>query len=266
MRTSFTRTRVHLGVLLSTLLVSPALAKKAVPSEWSTSVVVDGSRDEWDGPTTYFKGPELHVAVRNDADSLYVCMSSLDPRKAYQAIGRGLTLRLDPEGGKPLRIRFPPGLEQSGERHRMQPGEMMSTLGTFVVYVPGSDEPREHTLGDDVGIELDLSTDDGSFVYEARIPLRSSAEHPYGIGVDPGGRLVLSLDAPDLELELEELRDRRDPELGGYTGRPGSRGQPGGGMGDPGGWPGTPGGPGLYGRDRPAPMRLKMKVELARSR
>ena len=60
--------------------------------------------------------------IRNDAQSLYLCIQAADSQATRQEIGSGLLVSLEPEGGKSRRlaIRYPAGFFGQGAR---EPGE-----------------------------------------------------------------------------------------------------------------------------------------------
>ena len=98
-------------------------------------------------------------------------------------------------------------------------------------------------------IDVKMRNAGGTFVYELRVPLISSEEHPFAVGVKPGDMIGVGFLSP--KLQMQRSRGMRSGGMPGMGGR--------GGMG------GGVGGMRATGMGRQMPQQLKIwaKVKLA---
>src|SRR4051794_11848557 len=61
------------------------------------------------------------------------------------------------------------------------------------------DDERSLTLDHASGIEAAARVDQGTLVYELKVPLARSDEHPYAIGTGPGKTIGIGLETPKVE-------------------------------------------------------------------
>lgn len=274
--------RQWVGAAAVVVAVCPALARQEIAATWrNEAIAIDGSADDWQGALTFVDGPNVLVGARNDGESLYLCFYSNDAELGRSASLRGLLLELDGKGQDPLRIQFPTGIPPAGdqpgqprhERARSADKEQEAfppLSASLVLLEPGAKHGRSVPLDEALGIELRVShPSEGSFVYEARIPLHRSEAHPYAAGSEPGGTLLLRLDS----VEVDRGEMPAPGEMGGHRGKggmgPGGTG--GGPKGGPGGMRGggghggmagpPPGAPGAF--TMPRLLHLKAKILLA---
>lgn len=116
------------------------------------------------------------------------------------------------------------------------------------------------------GLAFASGDDQGSLVYELRIPLRKTDQHPYAVSAAPGGLIALQIASPELG---PGGRGGRPGERGGFRGGVGGGGR-GGQMGGGGGRGGSGAPmPGRGGPDepsaRPKPVKLWFKLQLVRT-
>jgi hypothetical protein len=238
----------------------PYLASRWTP----TPLVVDGSLADWEARAVRFEDEGVEVLALNDGESLYLGLTSDDPHLLGLVTRRGLTLWLDPAGGREevLGIRFPlasggsaGGLQPRGEAGAPDPpdaGPASGDLGGMELLGPQPYTRKWVAAPGEGGVAVSLAADGTALVYEAKIPLGRRVGG-WGLGVPRGATIGLGLVAP------------RPNFRGGRGGGPpdgGGRG-PGGGGGRPSGGP--PGGPGGRGRgpgDMPE-LDLWTRVRLA---
>ncbi len=216
--------------LLSTAGGLMAGPDPVIPSEWkSRDVQVDGRIEDWSRLTVLDKGPA--VAAANDAEFLFLVISATDP-EMRRTLERGLVLWIDPTGTKkpdagfqlPAMTRgrgFGPGsdtLDPDGSAAKPAAIEQLDVLG------PGQ---QRHLvpLTTALGIAAASAMDQGAVVFEMRVPLAASPEHPYAVGVAPGQSFGLGLFTPEVPKS-------------GAGGDERGRGRVGGGMGGGGGYGG----------------------------
>jgi hypothetical protein len=242
-------------------------------SAWrDREVVVDGSDSDWQGATTYIKGSNLALGIRNDNDYLYTCVIMMDRQMQMQMMASGFTVWFDPEGGKnrAFGIHFPLGMQGQqpptalGGRSSPEEAQKLIEQSQRELEIIGPEkEARERMpLMLAQGIKAKLGNDEGFLVYELSVPLRKSADHPYAIGIN--GRQAVGIGFETTELNPEMMKEQFGGMGGGGRGRggppTGGGGRPAGGGRPPGGGPpgmGPPGG------ERPEPLELWTRVQLA---
>jgi hypothetical protein len=100
---------------------------------------------------------------------------------------------------------------------------------------PGKDDARSLTADHASGVEAALRVSEGEVFYELKVPLATSADHPYAINTSPGKTIGIGFETP----KMEESSAEAPHSGGGGYGR-------GGGMGGHGGMHGGGGG-GMHG-------------------
>src|SRR5512140_1917160 len=221
-------------------------------------ITIDGRQTDWSGSLQEFGKEPVSAQVANDGKFLYLRLASSDPGTRMQLTRLGLTVWFDPAGGtkKVLGIRYPVfeqgrggeegrgggrGGEQ-GERRRggsRAGGEGGDSTAEFTppdrvdILGPGKDDARSLTREYLQGVEVAMAIDQGTVLYELKVPLAKTADHPYAIGAETGKTIGLGL-------ETTKLEQRSFGREGGGFGRGG-----GGGFGGMGG--GHRGGGGGYG-------------------
>ena len=266
--------------ILSIILVCVAFASYGcstaveLSSAWSDrDVVVDGSDSDWQGATTYIKGSNLALGVRNDSEYVYACIIFNDHQNQMQVLASGLTVWFDAAGGqkKAFGVRFPLGMQgnqpPAGIERRTEPEDDRQLIkqlqSELEVIGPGKDDRERMPSMVAQGITAKLGNRQGVLVYELRVPLRKSASNPYAIDMGEGQFLGIGFETTGLNPET--LKDRPGGMGGGGSGRGGPP-QAGGGMPPGGGGPPRGGPPGMQGGGRqPEPLKLWTRVQLALS-
>jgi len=241
-----------------------------VASEWkSHDVKVDGRIADWSRLTALDKGPAL--AAANDAEFLYLAISATDP-EMRRTLERGLVVWMDPTGAKkqdvgfqlPAMTRgrgFGPGsdtVDPNGTAAQPTSIDELDMLG------PGK---QRHLVPLDasLGVVAASAMDQGAVVFEMKVPLVTSTEHPYAAGVGAGKSFALGLFTPELPKPGSGGDEgRRGRSGGGMGGGMGGGGGYGGGMG--GGRRGGGGGPGPQGNmnlEAVKPIKVWVKLQLA---
>ena len=233
-------------------------------------IAVDGRNEEWADAIVYVEDADICVGAVNDDEDLYLCLVVDDSDLRREIIGRGLTLWIDPSGGKKKRIGIhyplggggreeggPPGRngsESFGGSKRGEPPAMDSTKtdrekkgGRFggdttweefrkkwpevEMFGPGEDETYRIAAGKGGDVEVALSVEKETLVYELRIPLALNADHPFGVGTAAGETIGVGLETPEMEKPSGGRHERGGGGFGGSGGGFGGRGggPPGGG-------------------------------------
>jgi hypothetical protein len=276
---------VLVGVVIATSGCSSALQLSSV---WrGREILVDGSDADWQGTTAYIKGSNVSLGIRNDSEYLYTCVIAMDRQTKMQMMASGFTVWFDPEGGKnkAFGIHFPLGLQgqpppvprqdRNNPEDRTDPEEalksMEQTQRELEIIGPGEKDRERVLLVQVQGIEAKLGNNhQGFLVYELKVPLRRSANHPYAIGI--GNNEAIGIGFETTEPNLEKMKEQMGgapggggmpPGGGGMSGPPGGGGMPpgGGGMGGPpgGGHPGM----GPLGGEQVQSLKLWTRTVLA---
>ena len=199
------------------------------------AITIDGKQDDWRGSLQEFGKDPVSVQVASDGRFLYMRLASSDPGMRMQLTRLGFTVWIDPKGGtkKVLGIRYPVfegggaegeqgrgrggygGYRRGGGREADQPfdpPERVDILG------PGKDDARSLTREHLQGIEVAMGVEQGTVLYELKVPLAAGADRPYAIGARTGDTIGVGLETNKVER----------PSMGG---REGGRGGFGGGFG-----------------------------------
>ncbi len=228
-------------------LVNGCTSSILVKSTWNNNeTVIDGKDNDWDDTMFYIPDAQITTGLRNDSNNVYIILKATDRRQAFQIMGLGLTVWFDPSGGtsEKFGIHFPLG--RNGERGTMQesggydpdssqnqyPGIQEMTPNELEVLGANENGPVRLTIADTKGIELQLNRQSDGLIYELKVPLHKSPEHPYAVNVS-GSTLGIGFEGGKFEAR----------ENGGSGGRRTRGGEEGGGMG-PGGEGGGGGVPG----------------------
>jgi hypothetical protein len=261
---------VFLLILVFSFFIQISCSTLELESTWKDrDILLDGKDGDWLGAKYYFEGLYVSVGLINDEQHLYVSMMTENPMFRAQIMRQGLTVWLDPKGGKnkTFGIKFPLGRqrgEQEGEM--MDPRDMMDetareemmqrlqeTMTELEILGQNEKVLARMDIDDAQGIEIQMRNVGGTFVYELKVPLASSEEYPFAVGAKPGDTIGVGFLSPRMQM--------RRP--GGMRGGRGMQG--GGGMGGRGGMgvPGGMGGMGGMGRQVPQELKIWAKVQLA---
>jgi hypothetical protein len=212
-------------------------------SKWlDREITVDGQSDDWLGSLMYIEEKNISVGLFNDENFLYICMIAEDQFVRNQVMRQGVMLWFDPSGGKKktFGIKFPIGMqagdvpmgrrgdEQDPERFRKARRRSMTELE---ILGPGKDESLKMPKEDAKGIDIIVKGLSGMLVYELKVPLNHSEEHPYAIGAKAGSSIGFRLEIP--KMSRQRMGGRGG--MGGKGGMGGGKGGMGGGRGGMGG-------------------------------
>ena len=270
------------SVFVLAVITLSGCGKLSLKSVWrDRDVEIDGVPAEWRGTTTYVENPNIAIGVMNDAEYLYISLSSPVADIARQIVMRGLTVWFDPDGGKhrAFGIHCPIGTPMGPEdfremvksdRDRKAPREafpdnLKGSMESLEILGPEEDDRVMLSSAEMHGIAVALGRQDGRFVYELRVPLQPGEDRPYAIGADEGQPIGIGFETPEIDREAlrEAVGDRGgDMPEGDMPGGMPDDGGPGGGMGPRGGM--RPDGPGGRGPGQiPKPLEIWGKIQLA---
>jgi uncharacterized membrane protein YgcG len=237
-------------------------------SKWlDREITVDGQSDDWLGSLMYIEEKNISVGLFNDENFLYICMIAEDQFVRNQVMRQGVMIWFSPSGGKKktFGIKFPIGMqagdvpmgrrgdEQDPERFRKARRRSMTELE---ILGPGKDESLKMPKEDAKGIDIIVKGLSGMLVYELKVPLNHSEEHPYAIGAKAGSSIGFRLEIP--KMSRQRMGGRGG--MGGKGGMGGGKGGMGGGKGGMGGGRGGMGG-GMRGGGMRSQMTKPLKIQ-----
>ena len=219
-------------------------------------VTIDGRSDDWVGSLNIVADANLEEGFLNDRDFLYVSFVTEDESLRRQIVRGGLTVWFDPKGGdeRVLGIKYPVGVprkeppatqkEDAGEPPPDEPAG--GTESSLEIYRAGAAVPQKLDLDSAKGLELAASREGKLFVYELKIPLQPSPDHPIAVGALPGKTVGIGFEVPKSNSGRQGGRPPGEAagRGGGRTGGGGFGGGIGGGGGTLGGGHGRFGGQG----------------------
>ena len=231
-------------------------------------ITIDGRSDDWVGSLNIVADANLEEGFLNDQDFLYVSLITEDEALRKQIARGGLTVWFDPKGGdaKVLGIKYPVGRPR-GERPATQkeeaggppPNEPAGGAeSSLEIYRAGDAQPQKLELDAAKGLEIAVSKEGRLFVYELKIPLQSSPDHPIAVGAQPGNTVGLGFEVP--KSDLGKQGGRPPAAAGGEIGGGGYGGGMGGGGGMHGGGHGHHGGQGGAPGTQPATAANGLKI------
>ncbi|MGZ7066381.1 MAG: hypothetical protein ACXVI6_08500 [Candidatus Aminicenantales bacterium] len=197
-------------------------------------VTIDGRSDDWMGSLNIIAAANLEEGFLNDQDFLYVSFVTEDESLRRQIARGGLTVWFDPKGGdeKVLGIKYPVGIprverpatqkEEAGGPPSNEPAG--GTESSLEIYGAGAATPQKLELDSVKGLELAVSREGRLFVYELKIPLQPSSDHPIAVGALPGKTVGIGFEVPKSDSGRQEGRPS------GGTGGRGGGGRGGGGF------------------------------------
>ncbi len=188
------------------------------------ALVMDGNSGDWQGALGYLNDPPVMLGFLNDDNAIYVCLSTNLPAIREGMLRRGITVWIDPKGGKrkTLGIRLSPlggpGGGPEGDRPEGAPPKREPELteaprtppeGTaapefgappsrLMVRLPGRNDwvPIEGGPG---RIEAVIEESGGLAVFEMTVPLKIVPEVPFAVGAGPGAAISMSFETPKPE-------------------------------------------------------------------
>lgn len=263
----------YLWLLSLALFMLAGCSTLQLESTWKDrDITLDGKGGDWLGAKYYFEDSAVSVGLINDERYLYVSMITENPMIRAQIMRQGLTVWLDSHGGKnkTFGIKYPVGRKMEEEEgERMDPRAMMDEtareemmqrlqegMTEMEVLGPDGEVLSKMDIEDARGIEVKMRNASGTFVYELKVPLASSGEYPFAVGVNPGDTIGVGFLSPRMQM-------RRPGGTRGGGRIPGGGGgiPPGGSMG--GGFSGRGGMGGRMGRMMPQDLKIWATVRLA---
>jgi hypothetical protein len=197
------------SLLVSCGLVVPAVvatraADPVITAGWrDTDVTIDGAIADWPRLERVGTGPA--VGVRNDDTMLYLAVASNDATVRLQ-LATGLIVWIDGTARKAqtfgvrleglTRRPLPGASPDDGATGVLNRGAVLTRLDAFDLLGPGRNQRR---LIDDPAaarVALASGVEDGTIVYELRLPLEKTSATPFAVGAKPGATVSLGFETP----------------------------------------------------------------------
>lgn len=262
---------VQLSSVLLAALFAGCSSTAHLSSSWSSNqIAIDGNSSEWGSSLASLKDTKVFLGVRNDQDFMYLCLTSPDRQFRRQLVGMGLTLWFESEDGHRLGVLYPIGMSGQGRQPLFNPEETPGgeererfaeqALQDLEILGPGKNDKNLFSIVQAPGISVKVRTSQVSSVYELKVPLKKSSEHPYAIEAIAGSTVKIDIETGKFDAGSKP-GGMGEGMRGGVDGRrPRGAGMEGGGM--PGG--ARRGGETSQG-SRLEPFDVSLKVRLAAS-
>ena len=230
-------------------------------SRWSERPIqIDGKLGEWSDSTAFVEKDGIRYAAMNDGEYLYLCLLSSKAGLGRQIVFRGMTIWFDPNGGekKTIGIRFPLGMggmgrgdmavqtpdEESNQRGSRLDELERQAINEFEYLGPGENDRQRVSRLQGQGVEMNNTATPERLLYELKIPLQYSSQHPYSVESHAGAKIGIGFDSNAAQRVAQGGpggEGRGEGTEGGRTGGGGGRtgGRTGGGMGRGGQRPGA---------------------------
>jgi hypothetical protein len=191
---------VLLAVVLAALVVP--LAGRAtdlrLASAWRGEPIrIDGNDEEWRGRTAPVEGKRFALGLQNDADAIYLCLTTNDRVLATQIARQGLMVWFDPGPERPKKhvfgLHFPidsrlAAMRDPADRWPRDGGDVSEASQAAVgILRPGKDDPLRVPLDEAGGIVARAAFHGALLVYEVKVPLKGTGAGPYAVAANPGG-------------------------------------------------------------------------------
>ena len=196
-------------ILFSFLLVGCGNSKLELNSNWrDREITVDGKNADWIGTMLFFEEDNVSVGLLNDENFFYIFMIVEDQFVRAQVMRQGFTLWFDPDGGKEktFGIKYPLGMQASGRGMRRDEQSMerprqasRRPMIELEILGPGRDELKKMPIAEAKGIDIIVEFLSGMLVYELKVPLIQSEQHPYAIGAEAGSSVGIGLETSKLK-------------------------------------------------------------------
>ena len=209
-------------------------------STWNNQEAkIDAPATEWKSGLTEIKESHVFVGIKNDQNYVYLRLMTTEEQFRRQMMRTGLTVWLESENGKKLGILYPTGVfNRTGipsspnpdattdpeERNRLD----QQALRDVELLGPGKNDRNLFSILELPGITVKLENSRGSTVYDLKVPLRESSDHPYALDATSGSMIKLGIETGKIESGSRPGGGTGEGMGGGRT--PGGGGPPAGGM------------------------------------
>lgn len=197
---------VHAAALAAILFAGCGGVASLTSSAPDEPVVVDAQLNEWGGKLHMLSsGDGLLLGMQNDAERLYLAISTRNPASIGSIMRAGLIIWFDPAGGKEnaFGIRFPLGLsmDETGARRLSESAagdRVRIQRSTQEMEIIGADGQKIRRNKDVIpGVAAAIEADQGVLTYEIEVPLAHASGVLYAIGAEPGQQIGVGVATPE---------------------------------------------------------------------
>ncbi|MGD1043785.1 MAG: hypothetical protein ABR936_00505 [Bacteroidota bacterium] len=218
MGATISKRRLSLSMSPHVLLVMPLLlillngcsSGLKLTSDWQQGEInIDGSDSEWQRGLYYDKESDFVYGVRNDDKYVYIFLKTQNRFTQMQIMGQGLTVWFDREGGKnqALGVHYP--ISRQETHAGFSPDSNEEKLHTFLdqafpeleIIGPRKEDIQRFSALEAPGIRVKLSRTRETLVYELRVPLKKTSEHPFAIEPISGSRIGIEFETGEFKPE-----------------------------------------------------------------
>lgn len=211
--------RCYYSLLASAILLNLTNCNlnNVINSSWQKiKISIDGNISDWNGLITQTPDQKFGIGVANDDSSVFVCLTTDDPRIIHQVMRSGMTIWF--ESGRSERnrlgIHFPMGMAGSGinfhaYREAAENSDsirqmMQEALNTMELLGPGEKDtvPMRTTIAESFGIQMKLFPERDNFIYELKVPLHpNDSTSKYFITANKNSLITIVLESSTPETD-----------------------------------------------------------------
>lgn len=227
------------AIYLVVILISGCGSAEKLQSSWNGSdMKIDGDFSDWENNLHAIEGEGVSLGFKNDNESLYLCLITVDRGKMMQMMRSGFIVWFIPQNNnsKVFGIKYPMPLSllnlgreerQDFNKDMFQPekmqemfSKMLNQKNEFQIINEENFPLGQFGLDNKKGIKVKLGYASERFIYELQVPLGTN-NYSYRIASQPGEKLKIKFET--LESEFEGM-----PAPGmGRSMKPPGRGTPG---------------------------------------
>lgn len=203
----------HLALfsVLAVVLLAAFPAARAADQQWTSTwrgepIRIDGNIEDWHGLMQPVEKQRFSIGIQNDAEAVYLCLTTRDRVLATQIARQGLIVWLDPGSEKPKKhvfgVHFPIDSRLSLRKDqggRWPPdGGVVHDWDQGAVGILGArkDQPERVIIEQAGGILARAATRGEALAYEMKVPFKRAGA-PYALAAEPGGTFRLELETPE---------------------------------------------------------------------
>ena len=191
-------------------------------SDWQQGIMnIDGSDSEWQRGLYYNKESDMVYGVRNNENYIYIFLKTQNQSTQIQIMRQGLTVWIDREDGKNqvLGIKYPMSRQETHTRFSSDTNE--ENLHSFLdqefpeleLIGPTKEDVQRFSPLEAPGIRVKLGRTRETLIYELRMPLKKTSEHPFAIEPIPGRRIGIEFETGDFKPEQRKSGKRDEGGL-----------------------------------------------------
>lgn len=223
------------AIFLVTLSATGFSEDIAVTSTWAVEPPrIDGLSDDWQEDTfSSEKKINVHYAVRNDAQNMYVLLVFKDKKSLSTIFQTGITLYYDVTGKKKKDYahnfarkqvtgdELIAYLEKQGQTLTEEKKQSIKAKDAYMVYMAektGKKNKKESDTAsgaDALRPIFRMNIQAGAVIYEFKLPLIKSETSPEGIGIEPGQSLNVGFEWGGMTDEMRKKMNRALAAAGG---------------------------------------------------